>query len=196
MVSGWLEGIAFNNILWTLVQKRLVLPVWSGSVELPEDAVVLEVGCGRGIGSTIIMDAFKPSRIDAIDLDERMVKKAQGYLHGEEYEDRIEVSCGDVSMLGGKADVYDAVFDFFTLKYVNDWMKGLSEISRVLKPGGFFAFGELYGFEGNWLNVRSGRRFDRRQLVKALAENNLRLMEAKRDLWGHGLVGVARKATQ
>lgn len=199
MKGGWVERIVFNNFVWALVQRNYIVPVWRQNIVLPPSSQVLEVGCGRGVGSVILIESFNPARVDAFDLDEKMVKKAQNYVSGE-YDGKIRVKLGDVTSIDAKEGAYDAVFDFFMLNHVEDWMKGLSEISRVLKRGGFFAFGEFYGktmgnpIVKNLITQPHEKRFDRQQWVRALAENRLRLMEDKKDILGSGLVGVARKS--
>ena len=199
MKSTWLEFILFNNFLWTLVQRRFIVPLWAESVKVSSDSLVLEVGCGRGIGSTIIADEFKPGRIHAFDIDELMVKKARERV-SKDYPCVISVEVGDVRSIAAKDGSYEAVFDFFTLNHTSDWGMGLAEVSRVLKPGGCFAFAELYSgaYEGNLRRnlFKSGAadRFDRPKLMRALAENGLHLMERKHRLWGYGLIGVARKS--
>jgi ubiquinone/menaquinone biosynthesis C-methylase UbiE len=198
-MTAWAEKLLLNNFIWVLVQRMSILPVWSESMELPAGATILEVGCGRGAGSVILVDWFKPSRVDAFDVDEDMIRKAGEYLP-EDYKGKINVSVGDVTNIKAEDNTYDAVFDFFTLQHVKDWRRGLSEISRVLKLGGYFAFGELYGSTLNTYIRRHlitspvGVRFERGDWVKALAENRLRLMERKRKLLGYGFIGVARKS--
>jgi ubiquinone/menaquinone biosynthesis C-methylase UbiE len=197
--TNWLERTLLNNFLWTLIQSRRILPMWSESMDLQPDSVVLEVGCGRGAGAIMIYDRFKPLRVDAFDVDEYMVRKAYDYTHGG-YDGRINVYLGDVANIAASDGTYDAVFDFFTLHHVDDWEKGLSEISRVLKPGGYFAFAELYDtavksyvVKNMFRNPPEGR-FGRQEWVRALAENRLRLMENKQTIMDYGMIGVTKKA--
>jgi ubiquinone/menaquinone biosynthesis C-methylase UbiE len=196
--ANWAEKTLLNNSIWLLAQRRHLLSVWKDSLLLPGGSTLLEVGCGRGAGAVMLFEEFNPSRLDAFDVDEYMVTKAKRYA--SEYEGKINIRLGDVSKLDAPDETYDAVFDSFTLHHVVDWRKGLSEISRVLKPGGYFAFGELYGNTirsyviRNILHHPLEERFDRGHLVKALAENRMRLMERKNNLWGMGMIGVAKKS--
>ncbi|MBD3388044.1 MAG: methyltransferase domain-containing protein [Candidatus Altiarchaeales archaeon] len=198
MKINWAERILVNNFIWAIVQRNVIAHYWKKSVELGDEAVVLEIGCGRGAGSVILSDEFQPSRVDAFDLDEEMIGKAEDYIPID-YRERISLSVCDVKSIGASDQTYDAVFDFFTLHHVKDWEKGVSEVARVLKPGGYFAFGELYGRLLNNYIVRNifehplDKRFEREAWVKALAENGLRLMENNRDIWGYGIIGVAKK---
>ena len=198
MRVNWFEKMVVNNFVWALIQRKVVAPVWSKSMKLPAGAVVLEVGCGRGAGAVIIVEEFNPARVDAFDLDEDMIAKAAGYIH-DAYKGRINLWVGDVMAIKAAEGTYDAVFDFFNLHHVEDWRRGLSEISRVLKPGGYFAFGELYGSALSSRLIRpmlshpAEGRFEREDWIKALAENGLRMMEHRRNISNYGLMGVARK---
>ena len=43
---------------------------------------VLEVGCGRGVGSEVILDRLGAERVTAFDLDDSMVQLVRRRLHG------------------------------------------------------------------------------------------------------------------
>ncbi len=200
--ANWMEKAVLNNFIWAAVQKKRIVPLWRTMVELPEGAVLSEVGCGRGAGSIILFDEFKPARIDAFDVDEDMVRKAKKLVKGE-FGGKISVSVGDVTKMSAGDGTYDGVFDFFSLHHVEDWYAGVSEISRVLKPGGHFAFAEVYVASAsrnilfrNVFRHPAGNRFERDDLIRALAENGLRIMEKRSNLGGYGIVGVARKNPQ
>lgn len=109
---------------------------------------VLEVGCGAGYGSRLILERLGGAHVDAIDLDPAMVARAQRLLHG--YGDRVSVKQGSVTDLsaalspeGGGDAAYDAVFDFAILHHVPDWRAAVREVARVLRPGGRFYFDEV-----------------------------------------------------
>ncbi|MCX6466373.1 MAG: class I SAM-dependent methyltransferase, partial [Pseudonocardiales bacterium] len=112
---------------------------------LPADAHVLEVGCGAGYGTELILRRFGAARMDAIDLDPAMVTRARRRLSG--YGDRVQLATGDVTdlrtALGAEDGSYDAVFDFAIVHHVPDWRAAVAEIVRVLKPGGRFYFDEV-----------------------------------------------------
>jgi ubiquinone/menaquinone biosynthesis C-methylase UbiE len=197
--ANWVEKAVLNNFFWASIQRKRIVPVWKASLEMPAGAELLEVGCGRGAGSIILFEEFNPNRVDAFDVDEEMVIKAKNLL-SEGYEGRIRVEVGDVTKINASEAAYDAVFDFFTLHHVEDWYRGVAEISRVIRPGGYFAYAELYVENvsknfllRNILRHPSENRFKREDFVRALAENSLRIMEKRSNIGGYGIIGVARK---
>jgi len=100
---------------------------------------VLEVGCGRGVGVQIILERFGAASVAAIDLDPKMVERARRRL--ADYDStRVQLSVGDVTAIQAEDATFDGVFDFGAIHLERDWRKGISEVRRVLKPGGKFYF--------------------------------------------------------
>lgn len=113
--------------------------------QLPPGARALELGCGAGYGTALVLDQFGADHVDAIDLDPQMVERARRRLgqHG----DRVRLATGDVTdlrqSLGAADGSYDAVFEFGILHHVEDWRAAVGEVARVLRPGGRFYFDEV-----------------------------------------------------
>jgi ubiquinone/menaquinone biosynthesis C-methylase UbiE len=103
---------------------------------------VLEVGCGRGVGTEVILGRFGAGRVWAFDLDPDMVEKARRRL-ARFPGDRVQLTVGDAAAIAADDASFDAVFDFGILHHVPDWRKAVREISRVLRPGGRFFFEEV-----------------------------------------------------
>lgn len=152
-----------------------------------QGGLALEVGCGRGVGTDLIIEMFGADRVDAFDLDPRMVRLAQrrARRHGA----KVNVWAGDVTAIPIENEHYDAVFDFGILHHVPNWRDGLSEIYRVLKPCGRFFAEEVFG---KFINRTPWRqllehpredRFNRQDFETALATAGFRLI-ASSDLRG------------
>jgi ubiquinone/menaquinone biosynthesis C-methylase UbiE len=135
------EKALMNNPVRGLVQRtyeaRLLLRL-GGRVDAGQ---VLDVGCGRGVGTRLIVEHFGAAHVTAIDLDEDMVARARERLHG--LEQRVRVSVGDVTAIDAPDAEFDAVFEFGTIHHVHDWRLALAEVHRVLRPGGRFYFEEV-----------------------------------------------------
>ena len=135
-----LEKLMMNNPIRSRMQRHeagLLLKM-GGAVA---GARVLEVGCGRGVGTEIILDEFGAEHVDAFDFDPDMVRRAQKRLASR--GDRVRVWQGDVTAIEAEDDTYDAVFDFAIIHHVPRWRDALAEIRRVLKPGGRFFCEEI-----------------------------------------------------
>ena len=142
MKLNWAERWAVNNPLRP-IQVQLELDWLKRNARLKPYAHVLEVGCGRGAGSSLIKTMFEPAVLHAMDLDVEMIRKAFRYLSVEQREG-ISFFVSDAVLLPYPDEAMDAVFGFGVLHHVPDWQRGLAEIARVLKPGGIYFFEELY----------------------------------------------------
>jgi ubiquinone/menaquinone biosynthesis C-methylase UbiE len=130
-----IEKLMMNNPVRSRMQRLEAeqLRKMGGAVE---GGHVLEVGCGRGVGTELILDAFGAASVDAFDFDPDMVRRATKRLAPD--GDRVRVWQGDVTGIEAADDSYDAVFDFAIIHHVPRWRDALAEIYRVLKPGGRF----------------------------------------------------------
>lgn len=131
-----------NNPLRSLAQRRYEAAAMERFGGRVEGGRVLEVGCGRGVGTEIIFERFGAGQVHAFDLDPDMVEKARRRLAGYPPE-RLKLSVGDVCAIEAPDGAYDAVFDFGIVHHVPDWPAAVAEIVRVLRPGGRFFFEEV-----------------------------------------------------
>lgn len=132
MLLNSVEFISMNNSLRTIIQDIYELPVLRRISRLAEGKKVLEIGCGNGAGAKLINKYFKPHSIDAIDLDPRMITIANRKRH----DANIRFQIADAAKLPFPNNSFDAVFDFGIIHHVPNWKRAVSEIHRVLKPGG------------------------------------------------------------
>lgn len=144
----------------------------------------IEIGCGRGVGVEIILDLFQAGRVDAFDLDERMVADARRRLSAK--GDRVRVWQGDATAIDAPDDEYDACFDFGIIHHVPEWRHALTEIHRVLSPGGRLYAEEVYrDLLDNRLFAKmfahpEHDRFDHKTFGEALEATGFRILDAKR----------------
>ncbi|MDT0276113.1 class I SAM-dependent methyltransferase [Blastococcus goldschmidtiae] len=168
--------------------------------QLAPGARALELGCGAGYGTELILERFGADRVDAVDLDPAMVDRARRRLarHGE----RVRLAVGDVTDLRRALDAadgsYDAVFDFGILHHVDDWQAAVGDVARVLRPGGRFYFDEVTadalatrGYR--WLfDHPTQNRFTAAEFVAELERRGLAVGRRWRTrIRGHYVLGVA-----
>lgn len=99
-----------------------------GYLDIGSDTKVLEVGCGEGKFSRRLLEAG--ADLKAIDVNERFISKLQERGGG------VFDLCS-VTDMGYEDDSFDRVVMFDVLHHIPDYMDALSEIRRVLKPGGY-----------------------------------------------------------
>jgi ubiquinone/menaquinone biosynthesis C-methylase UbiE len=96
------------------------------------DTAVLEIGCGAGAASCLF--ARHGARVTAVDLTEAAVDLAR--RNAAQQGLSIDVRRGDAEALDCPDASADFVFSWGVLHHTSDTARAMSEVSRVLRPGG------------------------------------------------------------
>jgi ubiquinone/menaquinone biosynthesis C-methylase UbiE len=142
MKMNSIEKALMNNPVRAMLQRRYEAPRMERFGGRTEGLRVLEIGCGRGVGTEIIFDRFRASEVHAFDLDPEMVALARKRLSAYGPE-RLRLYVGDAIAIAEEDASFDAVFDFGILHHVKEWKAAVAEVARVLKAGGRFYFEEV-----------------------------------------------------
>ena len=94
---------------------------------------ILDLGCGHGWGTRLLANGAPGSGAIGIDVSPEMIAKADS-LHDWTYRARYEK--GTFEDLDFPDAKFDKLFSMEALYYSTDVDKALSEMFRVLKPGG------------------------------------------------------------
>lgn len=97
---------------------------------LPDHATVLDAGCGNG---NFVIDELRSKIARAVGIDVNQEVTAKNICLDEIVFGRLE----KLPFADGE---FDAVISLWVLEHISEPQKIFSEIVRVLKPGGFFAF--------------------------------------------------------
>lgn len=118
-----------------LIARRHAYAPWLAEV-LDYDSTagldVLDVGCGQGID--LVQYARAGARVTAVDLTPRHVELARQHLDALGLSG--EVAVGDAEQLPFPETRFDRVFSNGVLHHTPDIEAALTEIHRVLRPGG------------------------------------------------------------
>jgi ubiquinone/menaquinone biosynthesis C-methylase UbiE len=142
MKMNRIEKLLMNNPIRAAFQVWVEAPLLERIGGRTEGMHILEIGCGRGVGTQEIFRRFGAQSVYAIDLDPDMINKARRRLAHFPAE-RLKVEVGDVTAIRAEDQTFDAVFNFAIIHHVPDWQASITEIRRVLKPGGRFFFEEV-----------------------------------------------------
>ena len=136
------ETVLMNNPVRSYVQWHYEAPLLERLGGQTTDLDVVEIGCGRGVGTEIILDRFAARQVFAFDFDPRMAAQARVRL-AHFSPQRVQISVADAAAIPAADASFDAAFDFGAIHHVPDWRTVVSEVRRVLRPGGRFFFEEV-----------------------------------------------------
>ncbi len=137
-----------------------------GTGLFPARAECLEVGCGNARLAVLVVDGFRPQRYVATDVDARQLSAA-GHVVRQRYPEgrpaALELRPADMLGLDFPDTSFDVVLAFVTIHHASprheDFLpvpRALSEIDRVLRPGGLLFYSEIFHHERirEWLAHR------------------------------------------
>lgn len=101
---------------------------------------VLEVGSGAGANAAALAATQPGTTITATDIDPAMVAAARSAL--ARFGDRGRAVQADSTQLPFNDDRFDAAVAFLMLHHVIDWEAAITELARVVRPGG-----EIVGYD-------------------------------------------------
>jgi demethylmenaquinone methyltransferase/2-methoxy-6-polyprenyl-1,4-benzoquinol methylase len=97
---------------------------------------LLDVATGTADVAIMAAKQLQPDKITGIDISEGMLEVGRQKIKDEKLEDTISLLKGDSEAINFKDETFDAVTVAFGVRNFMHLEKGLSEILRVLKPGG------------------------------------------------------------
>ena len=102
-------------------------------LELKPGSVVLDVGTGTGVFLPYLLKNIgKNGKIVALDLAEEMLAKAMAKYSAE----NVEYLHADIMDIPVYEEMFDSVVCYSSFPHFQDKHKALTEIRRVMKPGG------------------------------------------------------------
>jgi ubiquinone/menaquinone biosynthesis C-methylase UbiE len=199
------ERVLMNNPVRAAIQRHVEAAHFERMGGKLHGLRVLEIGCGRGVGTEILLERFLAAEVHAFDLDSRMVLHTRRRLRNGPGVGTFRLFVADAARIPASRASYDAVIDFGAIHHVPDWRMAVAEVQRILRPGGRFYFLEVSRlFLDRWmtrtfLDHPRDDRFTMEEFIAELEERAIRvedrLMHRLRGAFFAG-VGVAGSALQ
>ncbi len=96
---------------------------------------ILDIATGTG-DLAIMMTSLHPDKITGLDISAGMLEVGKQKIAKANLSDKIEMIVGDSENMPFKDETFDAITVSFGVRNFAHLDKGLTEINRVLKPGG------------------------------------------------------------
>jgi SAM-dependent methyltransferase len=131
------ENLRARGDLHSRYAKRNWFHWVARNLDIPQGGRVLDAGCGAGwfwYAATPYM--HREINLDLIDISPGMVAEALRNLATLSYFKSVAGTTADVKKIPFAADTFDTVIAMHMLYHVGDVNGAISEIARVLKPGG------------------------------------------------------------
>ena len=143
-------------------RKKLV-----GILGARKPAAVLDVATGTG-DLAIAVSALKPQKIVGIDISEKMLDIGRKKLVELGLNHLITLRCADAEKIPFSDNTFDAITVAFGVRNYENLELGLTEMKRVLRPGGImlilefshpgsFPMKQLYSFYSKYIIPLTGK---------------------------------------
>jgi arsenite methyltransferase len=141
-----LDAIAASmNVRASEPAMKAICAHYMARITLPAGARVLEVGCGNGAATKLIMQHVNPAQLVGIDPSAAFIDMAGETLAAEP---RVSFAIGDAAATGQGDACFDLVIAHTVYSHLIDPEEALTEARRVLRPGG-----QLVIFDGDFATL-------------------------------------------
>ena len=127
------DGAAYERLMgrWS----QLVAVPFLAWLDAPSGLRWLDVGCGNGAFSEMLMTTRRPTELCGIDPSEAQLAyaKARPALKSAQFHE------GDAQALPFASARFDAAIMALVISFIPDPVKAVREMKRVVRPGGFVA---------------------------------------------------------
>lgn len=133
-------------------------------VDIPENPRSLDIGCGTGYSSFELEKLCNhKGTFYGIDISHKSIEHAVKNAKSRGCKN-ISFEIGDAENLRFPDSYFDLVIGNMSFQFIPDKQKALSEVFRVLRPGGVFAFlypGKMQYHESRDLLLEVAKRYNR-----------------------------------
>jgi demethylmenaquinone methyltransferase/2-methoxy-6-polyprenyl-1,4-benzoquinol methylase len=112
---------------------------------------ILDIATGTADMAILACKMLKPEQITGIDISEGMLEMGRKKIEKEQLTNKIQLQIGDSETISFANNTFDAVMAAFGVRNFENLEKGLSEMYRVLKPGGHLLILEFSKPQGKFI---------------------------------------------
>lgn len=133
--AGYLHGYSPDEQDRLYRQARVLENSVFRGVDLSQVGKIIEVGCGVGAQTEILLERFPSLSITGVDASASQVKRAKKHFEKHPQKSRVKFEVGDALKLPYTDNAFEGAFICWFLEHVQKPIEILREVRRVLKPG-------------------------------------------------------------
>ncbi|MEN8445110.1 MAG: methyltransferase domain-containing protein [Cyanobacteria bacterium J06555_13] len=127
--------------------------LWPG-LGIASGQQVLDLGCGSGIITHELAKQVYPSEVTGLDLSKKLLARGRQALFESDQGEFSQINAtfqqGSVYQLPFHEESFDIVYARFVFQHLDEPMEALSNIWRILKPGGLLC---ILDIDRNWSSL-------------------------------------------
>lgn len=127
------DGAAYEQYMgrWS----RAVGAIFLDWLAPPENAHWLDVGCGTGVFTQLVLDRCSPATVAAVDPSASQIEQTSG----KPIAKRADFRVADAQQLPFPNEVFDVIASSLVINFIPDRPCALAEMRRVARPSGVVA---------------------------------------------------------
>jgi ubiquinone/menaquinone biosynthesis C-methylase UbiE len=143
IAPGYLHGFSAEEQSRLYRQARFLEPSVFSKINLTNRKNLIEVGCGVGAQTEILLERFPSLQITGIDASKAQITQAKKHLAKPIRQGRVNLQVADALHLPFLNNQFDSAFVCWFLEHVQTPVEILQEIRRVLQSGGVIYCSEV-----------------------------------------------------
>jgi len=136
METGYLHGYTSDEQDRLYRQARYLEEQVYKDIDFSQQKRLVEVGCGVGAQTEILLERFPHLKISGIDFSREQLLRAESRLKAAISDGRVTLSQGDAHKLPYPDSSFDGAFICWFLEHIDHPEVALKEVHRTLMPGG------------------------------------------------------------
>ena len=129
-IDSWSSGDQYDKFMgrWS----NLVAEKFLAWLNISPNSIWLDIGCGTGVLTKLVLETCHPQKIISIDSSNEFITHAKQSIAGP----AVNFQVGDAESLNLETNSVDVIISGIMLNFVPHPDKAITEMLRVIKPGG------------------------------------------------------------